>query len=454
MVKTFLYILLLILFPFLLKSQSVDISVNVLQGFSPQANLYTFNGSDLVFIDSSLQVKSGFYTFNLKPGYKQGLYRINIGKGISIDFVVSDEPIIDISTVVFAPEDSLKTYKSKENSIFWQYQKEKKRSSQKTWLIRSLMDFYPDSLMFYHLLNKELDNQNRELYELVKTIHQLNPNLLSTKLIVTEQPPYSQNIFSDHENAKHLKQIWWQNIDLLDSRLINSPYLAKRLWGYIELLYSDDYDMEEQEESFIQGISDFMHLEMHIDIKEYFRSILIEGFVKSDYQAVVDFLESTNFEGLNTIREKKVNDLNEELPSIKVGEKAYDFYIYQPNIKRIKLSKVKSKYKLIVFWSIWCPHCIESLPKIAKICDSYTSEDFEVIAISIDDDEMLWQDYIKNLNLNWINIREPYNSDSKMLMMYDVQETPKMYLLSKDLTIVSRPATIRQLEVKLRRLYN
>jgi thiol-disulfide isomerase/thioredoxin len=454
MIKALLHILFLLLLPFLLKSQSVDILVNVLQGFSPQAKLYIFNGTDLNLVDSTSQIKPGVYAFSLPSGYKQGLYRISIGKGISIDFVVSDEPLIDISTVVFAPEDSLKSKYSQENNIYWKYQKEKKRSSQINWLLNSLIDFYPDSIMFHHLLVKETENHNRELYELAKTTYQRNPNLFSAKLILTEQPPFSQSYLYDYENVKLIKEIWWQNIDLLDTRLLNSPFLANRLWRYIELIFSDDFDMEEQEESFINAISELMQMDMHVEIKNYFRAVLIDGFAKSDYQVVVDFLETDDFNGLKPIREAGIGNYHEKSPRIKVGDKAYDFFIYNTDIKRVKLSKLKSKYKLLVFWSTWCPHCIEALPKIAKIYEKYSNEDFEVIAISIDDDKNLWQEYVKKLNLNWINICEPYTSDSKMLMMYNVEETPKMYLLSNDLTIISRPATIRQLEVKLRRLTN
>ncbi|HPF92771.1 MAG TPA: thioredoxin-like domain-containing protein, partial [Tenuifilaceae bacterium] len=76
----------------------------------------------------------------------------------------------------------------------------------------------------------------------------------------------------------------------------------------------------------------------------------------------------------------------------------------------------------------------------------------EVIAVSLDDEDELWDGYVKSMGLDWINMREPVADGSEILYMYKVEETPMMFLLSKDLTIISRPATRRQLKAKLRKL--
>jgi peroxiredoxin len=453
--KTTLFILYVYIFlPLMVNSQSVAIQLKVLQGFSPQAKLYIYRGSQVELVDSSRQIAPGEYSFTLQSGYDQGLYRIDIGKGTSINVVVSDEPIIDISTVVYAPEDSLKSIHSKENCIYWKYQREKKKHGQHTWLLRSLMDFYPDSVMFYNLLIRELENQNSKLYNLAKLLYTENSNLLSAKLIFTEQRPIIPRLFPSEEQALLYKDIWWQGIDFSDTRLLNSPALANRVWGYVELLFSDNYDKEEQDQAFIQGIEKLMALDMQIDIKENIRMLLIDGFVNSDYLEVVEYIETTSFNGLTLLREPAKLTSDKDHPRINLGEKAYDFFVIQNNGKKVKLSKIKAQYKLLVFWSSWCPHCIESLPRIADVYNIYKDKGLEVIAISIDEEETIWKDYVNKMNLSWINIREQYSPDSKLLKMYGVEETPKMFLLSKDLTIISRPATRRQLEVKLKRLLN
>jgi len=74
------------------------------------------------------------------------------------------------------------------------------------------------------------------------------------------------------------------------------------------------------------------------------------------------------------------------------------------------------------------------------------------VAVAIDQEEEEWKNFIKARNLKWINIHMPYSVDNEIIENYNVNETPKMFLLSNDLTVVSLPATVRQLEAKLKKL--
>jgi len=93
----------------------------------------------LELIDSVYFTSPGVFQFTLHPGYQQGLYKVNIGKGISLDVVVGGEPLIDVSTVVYAPNDSLKSIHSKENALYWEYLNVKKTTGT-TWLANRFVD--------------------------------------------------------------------------------------------------------------------------------------------------------------------------------------------------------------------------------------------------------------------------------------------------------------------------
>jgi thiol-disulfide isomerase/thioredoxin len=138
-------------------------------------------------------------------------------------------------------------------------------------------------------------------------------------------------------------------------------------------------------------------------------------------------------------------------PKTKVGEKAFNYTSCSEEGHPVTLAKVNADYKLVLFWSSWCPHCVEAMPRLRSIYDDYKSRGLEVIAISLDDEPLVWQHYIKDLELDWINVREPYSPDHHIYKAFDVHETPRMFLLSRDLTILSKPSTVRQLEVRLRR---
>jgi peroxiredoxin len=447
------FLLVIIFLPIIGFSQGVKINVQVIQSISGQAKLFRYQGVQTVLVDSSWQKGQGTYHFFLNEGYDRGLYKINVGKSINFNVVIAEEPIVDIKTVVYAPEDSLSSVNSIENQVYWKYQIEKRKTNQHTWLLRSLIDLYPDSSVFKQMLLGELYRKEVQLYAFARSIIKDNPNLLASKFIAIEQRPVAPPFIESDIVNNYLTASWWDDIDLNSISLVSSPEFSKYLWGFIELLYNEDFDKEKQDESFIKGIEKLMNLPMATKVKEYFRAQLIDGFSDSDYSEVIEYLKTNSFGELQAISSPmEYWKERGEAPMLRIGDKAFDFTLKGKNGKLQKLSKIKSKYKLIVFWSSWCPHCIESLPRIADIYNNYKSKGFEVIAICIDEDDQHYQAYISNLKLNWINLYEPNNGKSKIIHMYDVTETPKMFLLSEDLRIISKPSTRKQLESKLKQL--
>jgi thiol-disulfide isomerase/thioredoxin len=427
-------------------SQSVEITVKVVQAFSPQAKLYHYANNNFSVVDSSLQYAQGMYRFNLGPGYARGIYKVEVGKSIKFNVVVNDEPIIDINTVVFAPEDSLKSVFSRENNLYWQFQKQKKAYTQQNWLINSLLEYYAENSMVYKVLTDERKRLDESLFQFGNNLVLSNPKLLASKYIMLEQKPVAD------DNSKDIANLWWADIDLKNPLILNSPYLKERVWSYLELFFSDTLDKEEQDLSFIRGINDLFSNKMDFNVKCALREILVDGFENTDYLDVFEYLHYESFGGMTPFRDKKSKFKDKQSPRVKVGDRAYDFSITQSTGESKLISEVNAEYKLLFFWSSWCPHCIESIPKIQNIHNRYKSYNLEVIAIALDDEPSVWRHYIQKFNLDWINIREPYYPESELFIKYDVHETPKMFLISNDMKILSRPSTERQLENKLKRL--
>ena len=436
-----------------LKAQTVEISVEVLQSFSAQAKLYQYEGSNTLLVDSAWQEAPGKYKFKFDSALTRGLYRVNVGKNISFDIVINNEQSIDIQTVVYAPNDSLKSTNSTENTVYWLFDNYKRKHKQHMWLLNSLADFYPDSASFRGTIAREIQRQERKQYDYADNLVNQYPNLLASKFILLEQKPIHKQAY--HQKPKleqNMATIWWSDIDLTDRAILNAPAFSARLWQYVESFYSENFDKEEQDSVFIDGIDKLLHLDMAIEAKVKIREMLISGFVNSSYENVVEFLETEVFGTLPPIRQKSAGNLISGGPSIKIGDKAYSFKIPMKDGSSVDLKDLNADYKLVVFWSSWCPHCIETLPRINEIYNEYRSKGLEVIAVSLDEEDELWDSYVKSMGLDWINMREPVADGSEILYMYKVEETPMMFLLSKDLTIISRPATRRQLKAKLRKL--
>jgi peroxiredoxin len=138
--------------------------------------------------------------------------------------------------------------------------------------------------------------------------------------------------------------------------------------------------------------------------------------------------------------------------TLAVGSKSSDFKVKPSSGKFFKLSAEKSKYKLIVFWSIWCPHCTEMMPSLVNVYNDYKSKGFEIIAISIDEEVDQWKKFIADKQFPWVNMQINADYDNPIILKYNVDETPKMFLVDKNLKIVSRPSSAEQLKLKLKKL--
>lgn len=430
-------------------AQKVDISVTVQQAFSPQARLLKFDGSSFVPVDTSMQISQGGYMFSLDSLHTKGVYRIEIGKNTKFNIVVGNETRIDVNTTVFAPEDSLSSSKSEENSLYWKYQRQKRAYTHQTWLIKSLADFYADTSTFRGVLNNELFRLDSLLFNYAQNLIASSPNLLAAKLIAIEQPPAIKH--NSQPSPEELVKMWWKNIDLFNKKIIYTPALQERIWGYLDFFFSVDFDKEQQDLEFIRGVHLLLSQPMDIDIKRHLRQLLVSGFEQSDYADVLNYLHYTAFGKLEPLKKQSVADESTNALKSRVGDTAYNFSFKEHNGNSIDLADVDADYKLVLFWSSWCPHCIEDLPRIKSIYEDYKDRGFEVIAISLDDESAIWEDQIQSLNLSWVNSRIPYAPESDVYSSYDVHETPRMFLLSRDLEIISRPSTVRQLEVRLRR---
>ena len=52
--------------------------------------------------------------------------------------------------------------------------------------------------------------------------------------------------------------------------------------------------------------------------------------------------------------------------------------------KTVALSDYRGKYLLLNLWATWCGYCIMELPSIQRLKDLYASDNFDVVAVSVD----------------------------------------------------------------------
>jgi thiol-disulfide isomerase/thioredoxin len=138
---------------------------------------------------------------------------------------------------------------------------------------------------------------------------------------------------------------------------------------------------------------------------------------------------------------------------LKVGDKAPDFTIKNPEGKDLHLSSLKGKVVLLDFWASWCMPCRMANPDLVDLYRNYNHHGFEIFSVSLDSKKNAWTSAIENDELYW-----PYHGselvgwDSKVGALYGVDALPFSFLIDENGTIIALDLDAYYLEKKLKQL--
>jgi thiol-disulfide isomerase/thioredoxin len=93
--------------------------------------------------------------------------------------------------------------------------------------------------------------------------------------------------------------------------------------------------------------------------------------------------------------------------------------------KTISLSNYYGKYVILDFWASWCSPCIEEMPALKRIRDSYPADKLQIISITYDKDTMAFSRAVRKYKMNWIQII----GDEDLIKKYGDQAVPMVFLL-------------------------
>lgn len=137
-------------------------------------------------------------------------------------------------------------------------------------------------------------------------------------------------------------------------------------------------------------------------------------------------------------------------PKSLVGTSVANFQLNDKdgNAKSVKDIVSGKKYILIDFWASWCAPCRKEIPNLKNAYASYAEKGFEVLSISIDQDQKAWLKALAQENMQWPNLYD----DDKVSKAFNVKTIPATYLVDSKGVIVSDNLRGEALEAKLKEL--
>lgn len=129
-----------------------------------------------------------------------------------------------------------------------------------------------------------------------------------------------------------------------------------------------------------------------------------------------------------------------------IGKSVPDFSATDFDGKPISLRDYRGKVVLLDFWAVWCSPCIDEIPNIKKVYDTYKNAGFDVIGISLDHHKYEARDYIKANNIPWRQIVSGKGWDSPISRQYNIRSIPAPLLIDQKGRLISHNARGADLE--------
>ncbi|MCQ8117264.1 TlpA family protein disulfide reductase [Methylomonas rosea] len=86
------------------------------------------------------------------------------------------------------------------------------------------------------------------------------------------------------------------------------------------------------------------------------------------------------------------------------------------------------KVVLVDFWATWCPPCLKSIPFFNHLYQQLSKDQFEIIAINVDEDDDTLQQFLNEHSVNYPIALDP---QGKCPNSFGVKAMPSSYIIDK-----------------------
>ncbi len=103
----------------------------------------------------------------------------------------------------------------------------------------------------------------------------------------------------------------------------------------------------------------------------------------------------------------------------------------------ISFSDYLGKLVLLYFCAKWCVHCTPEIPYIKEIYKKHYDKGFEVIGVSLDENEAELRQYVEEHEIPWVQIFDGKRWESKLALYFGINFIPSLWLIDRDGKIIS-----------------
>jgi hypothetical protein len=258
---------------------------------------------------------------------------------------------------------------------------------------------------------------------------------------------------------RYYKAHYWDNISFTDDRMIRTPIFEPKLDHYYKDLVSPEPDSIDRE-------IDHMLLFSRTN-KDMFKFLLVyftQKYINPEYMGqdavfihiFEKYINAGQAPFFTEKYRKFVDDRAYSIMANLIGQPAANLEMTDTAGKTKSLYEVPADFVLVCFWDPTCSHCKETIPKVDSIYKAkWKYEGVQIYAVMVDGGQENWMNFIRSHNLgDWINVYQTTAQHEAVVssgrpdyrQLYDVYQTPELFLLDKDKRIIAKKLTYQQVD--------
>ena len=451
--------------PVSLLAQGYKVTLQTPDYNSGIAYLTYYYGKNINIEDSAAVNSKGVAVFQKNAKLLPGVYSIVFpGKNKLFDFLVDTEQIINIKADTTDLVNKTTVTGSKQNILFQQYQKyvaEKGSSLQNELNAFKASKTKSDSLLH----EKNYSDLNKELNDYRDKIIKEHPESMLASLLTSMKEPRALNATpvtrqDSVNNYDYYKKHYWDGISFMDDRIIRTPFFLPKLERYFEQVVSQAPDSIIKESDYLLLLA-----RSSPEMYKFLLNWLTDEYINPKYMGqdavFVHLFEKYHSKGVSSwLNEKQMTAISNRaymLMSNLIGEQAANLNMVDSAGAPVPLYSVKAPYVIVCFWDPTCSHCREEVPRMDSLYKAkWKKEGIKIYGVLTESKEIpKWKEFINKYNLqSWINVyqteeQKKTDEDAKKpsyKQLYDVTQTPTLYLLDKDKRIIAKKLTWQQMD--------
>lgn len=104
--------------------------------------------------------------------------------------------------------------------------------------------------------------------------------------------------------------------------------------------------------------------------------------------------------------------------------------------RKIDFRRLRGKVVVLDFWATWCPSCVEQLPIVHGLYDTFHRQGLEVIGISMDSNRQKLKSFLKKNPMPWPQYYDGKGWNNEVVVRFGVTAAPTLFLLDRKGRIV------------------